>query len=48
MNIKLEGKEIDTFKSIISKVDKETKTPGFKNGQFNEDEQKLIKELNKK
>ena len=48
VNIKLEGKEIDTFASIISKVQKESEKAGFKNNQFDEDELKLIKELNKK
>ena len=46
LNIQLTGDEIDTFNSIISKVQKESEKAGFKRSQFDEDEQKLLDKLN--
>ena len=45
LEIKLKDTEIDTFKSIIDKVSNETKSKGFSDSVFNEDEKKLIKYL---
>lgn len=46
-NINLKDKEIETFKSILKKCESEDKKIGFQRKVFNEDETKLIKNINK-
>ena len=47
LNITLKDKEIEKFKSIIKKCKSEDKKIGFQQKVFDEDEIKLIKDINK-
>ncbi len=47
LNITLKDKEIERFKSIIKKCESEDKQIGFQQKTFDEDEMKLIKDINK-
>lgn len=47
LNIRLSDKEIDYFKSIIKKCNSEDSKIGFNKKIFNEEEKKLLKQLEK-
>lgn len=47
LNITLKDNEIDSFRSIIKKLKDEDKKIGFKQKVFNDEENKLLSDINK-
>jgi len=48
LKVKLKGENIETFKSVLKKLNNTEKKVGFTNSPFNEKEIKFIKELGTK
>lgn len=45
LKIKLNGKNIDNFKSALKKINEENKKVGFKSTLLNEDEIKILNDI---
>lgn len=48
LKLKLKGKNIEHFKSAITKISNENKKVGFKSNVLNEDEIKVLNDINDK